>query len=292
MLQRRSNTCKLETVTICHLRITGVLSSSAFVRTQARKQGLCARTHNALNLQLLARKTQPDLPFASVLCDFFICVLFSSFCWCFSASVADLFPCPPSTVIQHSTLFRLLCCSPSFHSLSRLVPPCLWRRYQCCQCSCSLPSPCYYSPPSHMIEISISLPLHLSLSLPPDFLLSLSGSRDGVEYQYSHPLFLFTSRWHFLPDRPLSCTPSCSPPLSRAPHPPSSCLSLSSVEKWNPEASEWCLWHSLRSPLSASVPSILTWNTGHSKHALFPAHPTAHRVTVTNTTHMMLTIGY
>lgn len=91
MLQRRSNTCKLETVTICHLRITGVLSSSAFVRTQARKQGLCARTHNALNLQLLARKTQPDLPFASVLCDFFICVHFSSFCWCFSASVADLF---------------------------------------------------------------------------------------------------------------------------------------------------------------------------------------------------------
>lgn len=54
--------------------------SVIIVRTQARKQGLCARTHNALNLQLLARKTQPDLPFASVLCDFFICVHFSSFC--------------------------------------------------------------------------------------------------------------------------------------------------------------------------------------------------------------------
>lgn len=90
---------------------------------------------------------------------------------------ADVFPrlwqisslCPPcsSTVIQHSTLFRLLCCSPSFHSLSRLVPPCLWRRYQCCQCSCSLPSPCYYSPPSHMIEISISLP-------PPSVFISPS----------------------------------------------------------------------------------------------------------------------
>lgn len=75
--------------------------------------------------------------------------------------------CPPSTVIQHSTLFRLLCCSPSFHSLSRLVPPCLWRRYQCFQCSCSLPSPCYYSPPSHVIEISISLP-------PPSVFISPS----------------------------------------------------------------------------------------------------------------------